>query len=122
MLLCAWYLEYRLPPSDEGAVLTQAARILDGDVYYRELDAYVLPGASYLLALALGVFGEHLSVARWVAGGVFASIVLGVWACARQVIGTRRAVWVGVAMLSFLRTTFASQPLRLVGTSRLPKQ
>ena len=101
LLLCAWYLEYRLPPSDEGAILTQAARILDGDVYYRDLDAYVLPGASYLLALALAVFGEHLSVARWVAGGVFAAIVLGVWACARQVIGPRRAVWVGVAMLSF---------------------
>jgi hypothetical protein len=101
LLLSAWFLEYRLPPSDEGAILTQAAKILDGGVYYRDIDAYALPGASYLLALAMALFGEHLSVARWVAALVYVGILVGVWANARQLVGARRAVLVGASMLAF---------------------
>jgi hypothetical protein len=101
LLLSAWFLEYRLPPSDEGAILTQAAKILDGGVYYRDIDAYSLPGASYLLAFAMALFGEHLSVARWAAALVYAGIVVGIWANARQLVGARRAALVGASMLAF---------------------
>jgi hypothetical protein len=101
LILSSWYLEYRLLPSDEGAVLAQASRILAGDVYYRDLDAYPLPGASYLLAAAMALFGEHLAVARWLAAAVYAAVVVSLYAVARQVMGPRPALLAGVALLAF---------------------
>ncbi len=34
-----------LPANDEGALLTAAAKLLRGAVFYREIDAYWFPGA-----------------------------------------------------------------------------
>ena len=99
LVLSAWMLGYRVPPSDEGAVLTQAARILDGGVYYRDIDAYPLPGASYLLALALALFGEHVAVARSLAALVFAVVVVSLYAAALRVVSPRRAALFGAALL-----------------------
>ena len=50
-----WFANRGLPNPDEGAVLTAAARILRGDVFYRELDAYWMPGSAYALA---GAFAD----------------------------------------------------------------
>lgn len=100
-LLSCWYREYRLLPSDEGAVLAQASRILAGEVYYRDLDAYPLPAASYLLAAAMALFGEHLAVARWLAAAVYAAVVVSLFAVARWVMAPQPALLAGVALLAF---------------------
>ena len=53
-----------LPTGDEGALLVHAAKLLHGGVFYRDVDAYYGPLSPYLLSFAMGLFGEHLSVAR----------------------------------------------------------
>ncbi|NQZ96456.1 MAG: glycosyltransferase family 39 protein [Myxococcales bacterium] len=96
-----WMHGYRIPASDEGAILTQASKILRGAVYYRDLDAYPFPGATYALAGAMALLGEHLNVARFLATLLFCGIVVAVYSCALQLIGAARAAVVGVSMLSF---------------------
>ncbi|MCH2173107.1 glycosyltransferase family 39 protein [Myxococcota bacterium] len=99
--LSAWMHDYRLPASDEGALLTQASKILRGAIYYRDLDAYPFPGATYALAAAMRVFGLHLDVARGLASGVFCTIVLSVYAMALRLVGPSRAAVIGILLLSF---------------------
>ncbi len=96
-----WFAQYRVPPSDAGALLTSAAKILRGSVFYRDIDAYPLPGSAYLLALWMGLFGEHLSVARGLAIGVYACIVLSLYATALQLLDRGRAALFGLALLGF---------------------
>jgi hypothetical protein len=95
-----WLADRGLPNPDEGAYLTAAAKILRGGVFYREIDAYPFPGSSYLLALAMSVFGEHLSVARALAGAGWCASVLGVYAAALQLMDRRRAALCGVSLLA----------------------
>jgi 4-amino-4-deoxy-L-arabinose transferase-like glycosyltransferase len=64
------------------------------------VDAYALPGVSYLLAGAMGLFGEHLSVARAIAGVFFSSMVLGLYACALALFDQKRAALCGLSLLS----------------------
>jgi hypothetical protein len=98
--LAYWLADRSLPNPDEGAYLTAAAKILDGGVFYRDIDAYPLPGSSYLLALAMSIFGEHLSVARALAGLVFCTTVLGTYAAALALVGPQRAAWCGLSLLA----------------------
>lgn len=89
-----------LPTPDEGASLSAAAKILDGAVFYRDIDAYPFPGAAYLLALAMAIFGEHLSVARGLAGAGFVAMVLGSYAAALVLLDRPRAALYGLSLLS----------------------
>ncbi len=91
----------RLGGNDEGAMLTAASRILDGGVFYRDIDAYPLPGSHYVLAAAMGLFGEHIAVARALAAFNFAGIVASLYAAAVVLIGPLRAFVFGLALLSF---------------------
>ncbi len=95
-----WLADRSLPNPDEGAYLTAAAKILRGGVFYREIDAYPLPGSSYLLALAMSIFGEHLSVARALAGASWCAMVLGVYAAALRLTSRERAALCGVSLLA----------------------
>ena len=45
-----WFATHTRPMSDEGAVLTAAAKLLRGGVFYRDVDAYWFPGSAYLAA------------------------------------------------------------------------
>jgi hypothetical protein len=99
--VCAWYADARLPTPDEGAVLTAAAKILRGAVFYRDIDAYPFPGAYYLGALAMGVFGEHLSVARWLAAALFLGVVASLYRASLHLLDPRRAALFGLSLLSF---------------------
>jgi 4-amino-4-deoxy-L-arabinose transferase-like glycosyltransferase len=49
---------------DEGIVLQGAARILHGEVPYRDFFSFYTPMSYYLLALAFKIFGESLLVGR----------------------------------------------------------
>lgn len=96
-----WFAIRNLPLPDEGAVLTAASKILRGGVFYRDIDAYPFPGAYYLVALAMAIFGEHLSVARALAGAVYCGIVLSLYLAALQILDRRRAALFGLSLLSF---------------------
>ena len=95
-----WLADRSLPNPDEGAYLTAAAKILQGGVFYREIDAYPFPGSSYLLALAMSIFGEHLSVARALAGAGWCATVLGIYAAALQLMTRKRAALCGLSVLA----------------------
>jgi len=105
LLLCvgvsAGHVDSRLPTPDEGALLTAAAKIGRGSVFYRDLDAYLFPGAHYVLAIGMRIFGEHLSVARWMAAAFFCAIVASLYAAALQLMERRWAALFGLSLLSF---------------------
>lgn len=96
-----WYLPYGLGGSDEGALLATAGRILRGDVFYQDLDAYPFPGAPYLLAIVMAIFGEHMSVARFLAGVFYSGIVVTLYGVALQLINRERAALFGISLLGF---------------------
>ena len=90
-----------LPANDEGALLTNAAKLLRGAVYYRDIDAYPFPGAAYLLAGAMGLFGEHLAVARALAGIVYVTAIVGLYVASLGWMSRGRAALFGLSLLSF---------------------
>jgi hypothetical protein len=100
LAVSAWFANYGLPVGDEGAVLTLAAKILRGAVFYRDLDAYYFPGAAYLLAGWMWLLGESVNVARWLAGGVFSCLLLGLYLTAVQLLDRSRAAIFGLGLLS----------------------
>jgi hypothetical protein len=90
-----------LPANDEGALLTGAAKILRGGVYYRDIDAYPFPGAAYLVAGAMALFGEHLAVARALAAIVYAATLVSLYGIAVGLLRRGRAALFGVSLLAF---------------------
>ncbi len=98
--LSLWYAGRSLPFSDEGAVLTAAAKILRGGVFYREIDAYWAPGSAYLLAGSMAVFGEHLSVARGLALLFFCITVGSLYLASLALLDRGRAALFGLSLLS----------------------
>jgi hypothetical protein len=100
LAVCFWYLPYGLPTPDAGAALVHATRIADGAVFYRDLDAYPLPGSSYLLAAAMKLFGERLEVARTVAAITFTMIVIGGYRITVLVAGRSAAALCGLWLIS----------------------
>jgi hypothetical protein len=101
MAISALLVDRGLPTNDEGGILALAARVLRGEVFYRDLDSYHFPGATYLLAGWLAVFGETVNAARWLAAVVFSGLVLGLYLTAVQLVDRRRAALFGVGLLSF---------------------
>ncbi len=95
------YASYGLGGSDEGALLATAGRILRGDVFYQDIDAYPFPGSNYLLALAMALLGEHLSVARLLAGLIYSGIVVTLYGIALQLLDRQRAALFGISLLGF---------------------
>ena len=66
--ISAWFANQNLPDPDESAALCAAVKILNGEVFYRGIDAYPFPGSSYFLALWMSLFGEHMTAVRLAAG------------------------------------------------------
>ena len=99
--LSYYYAGYQLPGADEGALLTNAAKLLRGGVFYRDIDAYPFPLATYLAASAFGAFGEHLSVSRALAGLLFCVTLLALYATALHLVDRRRAALFGAMLLAF---------------------
>jgi hypothetical protein len=89
-----------MPIPDEGSLLTNAVKLLHGGVFYRDVEASTFPAVTYLLAGMMSLFGEHLSVARALAGSFFCTMVLGTYACAVALIDQRRAALCGLSLLS----------------------
>ena len=88
-VLSVYFAGFQLPGADEGALLTNAMKLLRGGVFYRDVDAYPFPLAAYLAASAFSVFGEHLSVSRALAGLLFCATVLALYATALRLVDRR---------------------------------
>ncbi len=101
LLLSLWFMNGGLPPNDEGALLTNAAKILQGSVFYRDIDAYPFPAAPYLLAFAMRGFGEHVSVARGLAALLFEIVLLSLYAASLHLLSRPRAALFGLSLLVF---------------------
>ena len=95
------YMDRNLPFQDEGATLTNAGKILRGGLFYRDIDAYPLPGGAYLLAAAMALLGEHLAVARALAAVAFCGWVMASYAVALRLLGRQRAALFGALTLAF---------------------
>ena len=52
-------------PVDEGQLLAIAARLLDGEVLYRDIYTGIFPGVYWATAALIGLFGEDVVVTRW---------------------------------------------------------
>ena len=94
-----WYALYGFGGSDEGQILVSASRILRGAVFYQDIDAYPFPGSNYLLALAMAIFGEHMTVARSLAGMVYVGIVVTLYFTSLRLLDEKRAAIFGVSLL-----------------------
>jgi hypothetical protein len=94
-----WLARFGLPGADEGAILTNAGKLLRGAVYYRDIDAYPFPLATYLLAGWLRLFGEHLAVSRGLATLFYLVVVASLYACALRLTGRRRAALFGLSLI-----------------------
>ncbi len=88
------------PITDEGAVLTGAARLIHGGSFFRDVDAYPLPGAWYLLAGVMRLFGESVVVARTFEVAIFALAVVLAYLAARRVMSGPAAISLGIALLA----------------------
>ncbi len=99
--LSYYFAGYRLPSADEGALLTNAAKLVHGGVFYRDVNAYPFPFASYLLAAAFALFGEHLSIARACAGLFFSATTVSLYAIALHPLDRKRAALFAAMLLSF---------------------
>lgn len=94
-----WFALHGFGGSDEGQILVSASRILRGAVFYQDIDAYPFPGSNYLLALAMAVFGEHLSVARYLAGFIYTGIVVTLYFTSLRLLDEKRAALFGISLL-----------------------
>jgi len=101
LAVSALLVDRGLPTNDEGGILALAARILRGAVFYRDVDSYHFPGATYLLAGWMAVFGETVNAGRWLAAVVFSGVVLGLYLIAVQLVDRSRAALFGIGLLSF---------------------
>ncbi len=99
--LSLFFAKFRLGGNDEGALLTAAGKILRGGLFYRDIDAYPFPGAHYLLAGTMALFGEQLGVARGLAAGLYVALVVVLYRLALPLLGRPRAALFGVSLLAF---------------------
>jgi hypothetical protein len=95
-----WFADHRLPSADEGGLLTNAMKLLRGGVFYRDVDAYPFPLATYLLAGWMALFGEHLSVSRGLATLFYLLTLAALYVSALDLLGRRRAAVFGLSLLS----------------------
>lgn len=86
-----WFWPRDFYAFDEGLFLYESKRLLDGDVFYRDIFEILTPGAFYVMALFFRVFGTTIATAKTVMAIVHASIAVLIYLIARRA-GTRRSL------------------------------
>lgn len=91
--------------SDEGYLLLQAWDLVEGRVIYRDMDAFVTPGAWFLLGAAFAVFGPSVFVSRMV---IFAAWLL-LLVCTERLVSRNasRSAGLGATVCMALFTVWA---------------
>ncbi|TMA36580.1 MAG: hypothetical protein E6J79_13015 [Deltaproteobacteria bacterium] len=66
LAVCAYFLAFPLQPnqSDEGLILYNSERLLEGQVLYRDFFEFITPGAMYFFAGVFALTGPSLLAAR----------------------------------------------------------
>src|SRR2546425_13239728 len=82
-LVCAPFFRYVEWLGDEGDVLHGAARILGGEVLYRDFFEFLPPGGFLIVASWMKVFGVGFASVRGLSGCVVAAIAALGYATAR---------------------------------------
>jgi 4-amino-4-deoxy-L-arabinose transferase-like glycosyltransferase len=105
MAVALWYwLQYFNRSTnllDEGSTASQALRVLNGEVIYRDFFTVVTPGSYYTIAWLFQIFGEHLMVLRW------AALVTGLGIAATTLIVARHvATWPFAAAAALMTTVW----------------
>lgn len=93
-------LRLGLPLTDEGAILTGAVKLLRGGIFFRDVDAFPLPGAWYLAAAVMALFGESLLTARVLDVLIYTAMVVVSYLAVRKVIGRFPAALYGVSLIA----------------------
>lgn len=88
------------PFPDEGAMLVGAVKLLRGGVFFREVDAFPLPGAWYLLAGAMAIFGQHLITARALEVAIYTGMVVVSFLAVRSAASSRVALLYGFSLIA----------------------
>src|SRR4051794_24097620 len=81
----AWRARFGIDLGDEGYFLDLAARVMRGELPYRDFDTYYTPGIFYLYAATFSVFGISISAARMVMIGVRVACALLLYRLARHI-------------------------------------
>jgi hypothetical protein len=66
LLIYLWIAQFDIDLVDEGYFMDLAARVVHGQIPYRDFDTYYTPGLFYLNAAVLSVFGASVVPVRWV--------------------------------------------------------
>jgi hypothetical protein len=130
-----------LGASDEGLYLYEAKRLLDGELFYRDIYEIVTPGSYYLMAFLFSLFGTSITTARIAFAILHGGVVVLVYLTCRE-LGVRRIIaaptalvhlaigqpawpyasphWVSTFLIAILlpltlRRGWAARPRRLVG-------
>jgi hypothetical protein len=93
-------LRLGIPIMDEGATLSGAIKLLKGGMFYRDVDAYPLPGAWYLLAAVMSLFGKSLMTARVLNLAIYAGMVVVSYLAVRRVASAYVAAAYGVSLIA----------------------
>ena len=83
LLVCAPFFRYLQWLGDEGVLLHGAARILRGEVLYRDFFEFLAPGGFLIVATWMKLFGAGFASVRVLALGVIAAIAALLYATAR---------------------------------------
>jgi hypothetical protein len=86
---------------DEGSTASQALRIINGDLIYRDFFTVVTPGSYYTVAWLFRLFGTDLMVLRWAALATGLALLLITLTVARRVM-----VWPFAAAAGLLTTVW----------------
>jgi hypothetical protein len=109
ILSFAFYLYYqRIHPlfGDEFNILVQAARVLDGQVPYRDFFQFITPGSIYLSALWLKIFGKSISSIRVFSSLEGAVIALLVYTLVKKITSSRTIIVIVLLFSLCFSTTF----------------
>lgn len=99
-LYCA-SLSYNMYTYDEGFFLYEAKRVLDGQVFYRDIFDIITPGAMYVMAAAYALFGTTMTTARTTMAVLHGLIaVLSFAACRTLAVRRSIAAVVGLAQVA----------------------
>jgi hypothetical protein len=106
----AWIVWYPhvLGESDEALVLYEAARLLHGDLFYRDMFEIITPGTQYVLALFFALLGTTFAAARLATALVHGTIVLLVYRGSRA-LGARPGL-AAVAGVAHVAAGFPAWP------------
>src|SRR5262245_15658399 len=76
---------------DEGQLVAIAARLLHGEVLYRDVYTGIFPGLYYASAALFSLFGSDVHVTRLAQVAVNAATALALWGLGRRVMAPRWA-------------------------------